>query len=116
MSSNSSFGYRIVLPPPLLGTVHAQALEGRLKRIAEKKTIARLPGGRHSVLVRTRWAARRLLDRPVQARGQLHRARDQGAAAQGRMGAGQRADAFEAVTVRASRHGVRLEHDDPDAA
>lgn len=42
MSSNSSFGYRIVLAAVLLsaGTVHAQALEGRLKRIAEKKTIA----------------------------------------------------------------------------
>ena len=42
MSSNSSFGYRIVLAAVLLsaGGVHAQALEGRLKRIAEKKTIA----------------------------------------------------------------------------
>ena len=42
MSSNSSFGYRIVLAAVLLsaGTVHDQALEGRLKRIAEKKTIA----------------------------------------------------------------------------
>ena len=42
MSSNSSFGYRLVLAAVLLsaGTVHAQALEGRLKRIAEQKTIA----------------------------------------------------------------------------
>ena len=40
MSSNSSFGYHRPRRRASAGGVHAQALEGRLKRIAEKKTIA----------------------------------------------------------------------------
>ena len=42
MSGKLSFGYRIAFAAVLLwaGAVQAQALEGRLKRIAEKKTIA----------------------------------------------------------------------------
>jgi ABC-type amino acid transport substrate-binding protein len=42
MSRQASLCYRILLAAALLAaaTVHAQALEGRLKRIAETKTIA----------------------------------------------------------------------------